>query len=613
MKNLITSILKRNTNGAQYIPFVDGTRFIAIFLVILQHFNERILKYADFNLNSSSIEGIWSFAMSRGTIGVFIFFTLSGFILSAPFYSNSGRTSFSYKNFIKRRLERLEPSYIIWMTFFALVLLIMGFNFQETLSHWFFSLVYLHNIVYSEYSIINPVAWSLEVEFQYYLISPIIAKTYFQMRSTGKRRALMTIFILSFIFIEHMLGWQLQPFKASLLGNLHHFLLGIMIYDYFKSTEDLKRNYIWDIVFVITLPLLGLTWREQILPAYIFEFALFFFFISLFRSRVINTIISNKVLTIFGGMCYTIYLIHLPLLEGLVPGLLKLSGISEYWMAFIVLLPLVLLAILMVTVPSYILLEKPFMKRNWFQSFSKSNSEIKLNKSLIKKIGICLIIFLPGITKAENPNQVKLKSLEELMDLALMNSGALPAIEQQQIQVGEEIKKIRKGWMDFIYITGGASYGNGVIQDEIINAGIYGLNYSNRQNTNYNLGLNLRLPISKIGLNNSEIKVKKAKIQELEYLKKSEGHLLKEKVIYHYNQLTYYLNEIEIQSHVLENNRTDMEMNEQSFEKGFMDLNIYKSSVEIYYQTKLKYEKALNEAEFNRNILEEITGSNIYQ
>ncbi|MFT7057011.1 MAG: peptidoglycan/LPS O-acetylase OafA/YrhL, partial [Roseivirga sp.] len=231
--------LARNPSG-KYIPFIDGLRFLAIMPVIFQHANERLLKYSGEIGVLSAWETQLSFLLSRGTIGVFIFFAVSGFVLTLPFAK--GNLKLDYKTYLTRRLTRIEPPFIFWISCFALILLIQGnMGIGNVLSHYLATITYSHNIIYGEYSIINPVAWSLEVEIQYYLIAPFIGLLYFNQKNLAARRSLLIAFTFVLLTYQYVLGWNVYPFKASLLGQLQYFLIGMLMADLYAN--DNKKAY----------------------------------------------------------------------------------------------------------------------------------------------------------------------------------------------------------------------------------------------------------------------------------------------------------------------------------------------------------------------------------
>lgn len=372
MKHLYNylSSFKRKTSSGKFIPFVDGLRFLAILPVIIQHASERLLKYNPQIEIQSGIEQQAEFLISRGAIGVIIFFTLSGFILSLPFAK--GNTAFSYKQYLGRRLTRLEPPFIFWMSCFAIILLIQSKLSLSTITeHWLSSLFYVHTMAYQEFSIINPVAWSLEVEIQYYLIAPFLAILYFNQSDKRFRRAFLIIFILLFLCYQHAFGWHLFPIKASLLGHFHHFLIGMLVADLYKNETVWvnRKQIIWDIIAPLSMLIMAYTWTEEFAKTLIMNVALLALFLSAIKGRVFPALLSLNAIAIIGGMCYTIYLIHLPLLE-LLYSLIGDFGQSTAWwlqlsISLLIALPLVLLSSMI----GYRLIEQPFMNKNAAKHF----------------------------------------------------------------------------------------------------------------------------------------------------------------------------------------------------------------------------------------------------
>jgi peptidoglycan/LPS O-acetylase OafA/YrhL len=362
MKNYFGS-LQRSTSSGKFIPFVDGLRFLAIMPVVLQHASERLMKYNP-NISLMGWEEEAHFLISRGAIGVFIFFALSGFILSLPF---AGKPKpFNYGKYLGRRLTRLEPPYIFWMSLFAVILLIQSnIPLGQLIEHWIASLFYVHTAAYGEFSIINPVAWSLEVEIQYYLLAPFMAMAYFRQPDVKFRRWALIVLMILFLGYQHAFGWQVFPIKASILGHLQHFLIGMLMADLYKNETDWvnKKHVIWDFIAPIAILVMAYTWTEQLGKTIIMNMAMAAIFLAAFKGKYFVKFLSIKWITVIGGMCYTIYLIHLPILElvySLIGDFGQSSDLSlQLSISLIIALPVVLIS----SVIGYKTIEQPFMKR----------------------------------------------------------------------------------------------------------------------------------------------------------------------------------------------------------------------------------------------------------
>src|SRR5690606_13995932 len=120
-------------------------------------------------------------AISYGNYGVQLFFVISGFILALPFARHhlAGGRRVSIAGYFKRRALRLEPTYLINLAILHAAHVLIGAGGVRAdpgglLPHLGVSAVYLHNMVYGESSAINGVAWSLEIEIQFYLLAPLL-------------------------------------------------------------------------------------------------------------------------------------------------------------------------------------------------------------------------------------------------------------------------------------------------------------------------------------------------------------------------------------------------------------------------------------------------------
>ncbi|MEJ0031883.1 MAG: hypothetical protein WDO15_16580 [Bacteroidota bacterium] len=97
----------------------------------------------------------------------------------------------------------------------------------------------------------------------------------------------------------------------------------------------------------------------------LFLFSLFLLVFSVFKSTWFNRIITLPWITAIGGMCYTIYLIHLPIIETLYP-VTKGITLTQYFgpnllLQFIILGPV----ILAISILFFLTIEKPCMNKDW--------------------------------------------------------------------------------------------------------------------------------------------------------------------------------------------------------------------------------------------------------
>jgi peptidoglycan/LPS O-acetylase OafA/YrhL len=143
----------------RHIPQLDGLRAFAVLLVLLAH------AAVDFT-------GVASFRWidRYGSLGVQLFFVLSGFLITRILLESKGSPHF-FRNFFVRRALRIYPLYYAVLAF----VIFSGVVHQHGVSWWPYVL-YLSNIVYSgnqQPAPLGPV-WSLAVEEQFYLLWPFI-------------------------------------------------------------------------------------------------------------------------------------------------------------------------------------------------------------------------------------------------------------------------------------------------------------------------------------------------------------------------------------------------------------------------------------------------------
>lgn len=321
--------------------------------------------------------------LSNGHIGVYIFFAISGFILALPFgKSTLVEKKISLKTYYLRRLTRLELPYLICMTalFLAFVALKHG-AFSGLFPHFLASLVYMHRIIYDTWSPINPPAWTLEVEVQFYLIAPFLAMAYFRIPSVA-RRSILLIVIFVKILLTNLTPW-LDPFTLSLPYLFEFFLVGLLIADIFltewKSQPIRKKFYDLLTIFSVVILFSTWTWDKNLEWKFIFIGSLFLTVYGAMRSVHVNNFLKNPWITGLGGMCYSIYLLHLGLIEFFIMIYKHFLPSEAYWINYWIGLVLFIPILLLICIPFFLLVEKPCMDSEWprklAQKFKFKNSK----------------------------------------------------------------------------------------------------------------------------------------------------------------------------------------------------------------------------------------------
>lgn len=367
--------LRRHTSSGLYVPELDGLRFAAILFVFLYHLSGDVVRH---NLSEASAPPSSFYVLtSRLNIGVPLFFVISGMILGLPFarfWLGKG-SKVSLKRYFVRRLTRLEPPYLIAMVaFFVLKLVGHRGTVEQMLPHLAASIVYLHGLIYREFSSINSVAWSLEVEVQFYILAPLLA-TVFAIGNRWIRRAVIAAAMMLMAFwnpwIVDLNAARLSPAvwlrHLSLAGNIQYFLAGFLLTDFFLLMPPaLHRSRHWDLVTLLGWPIFlymlaaapGVTYTALPALVLVLYFAVFY---GSYSNRAFATVWVASI----GGMCYSIYLLHnyLIALIGLVTERIgqTLSFEARFAIQALLMTPIVLA----ISICFYRLIEQPCMDPDW--------------------------------------------------------------------------------------------------------------------------------------------------------------------------------------------------------------------------------------------------------
>lgn len=156
-----------------YRPGLDGLRGIAVALVLVNHTG---LPYTG----------------TAGTVGVNVFFVLSGFLITRLLLEEKNRYgSVSLKYFYQRRALRIFPAMYAYLAVTAVVAVIFG----ESLKQVAHAGLYVANFARSggEVMPLMPHTWSLAMEEQFYLIWPVLLVALMAVLVTAQRRTITVV------------------------------------------------------------------------------------------------------------------------------------------------------------------------------------------------------------------------------------------------------------------------------------------------------------------------------------------------------------------------------------------------------------------------------------
>jgi len=365
--------LRRVTSSGRFIPEIDGLRFVAILSVYVYHLNGYLLeKGASFPVGSTTTRFVT--LLSHGNNGVQLFFVISGFILGLPFASHflSGERRVSLRAYFFRRLTRLEPPYMLSMVLvFTLLILYVGQSAQVLLPHLVASLLYVHNLVYASGSSINAVAWSLEVEIQFYVLVPLLAALFAIRNARWRRIAIIGLILLAIVLRATLVSQATPRLDRSIVGQLQYFLVGFLLADVYvcRNWSASSVHPTWDCVSLVGWPALFILWTQPTINVWVFPAFAFLLCCAALRGPWSRRLFSNTWIATIGGMCYTIYLFHYQLISFVGSRALQVRLANSYAWAYLSVFFFVTPVVLIACTAFFVLVEKPCMQPDWPRRF----------------------------------------------------------------------------------------------------------------------------------------------------------------------------------------------------------------------------------------------------
>jgi len=321
-----------------------------------------------------------------GGTGVLLFFTLSGYILHAGIrraIEKDGKLKGAFlKKYFVRRLTRLEPPYIILITVIFVFLSVTGYSsgfgansatqVTTLVNSYWASFFYVHQAVFDQAPMINPPLWSLEIEVQFYIIAPAVSLVLYGMFAKWSKEAIVISVALAVLWTAFFYGTTAFPMVNQVLLIIQFlpvFFVGIMFgevssRDLLKMSPKLADLLAWiGLTTMLAIQLFDIhTWYLEllfILPAH------YFILNGAIHGSGFKRLLSINWIATFGGMCYSIYLIHLPAMEFIATPIGKILRGSPFELFLPVQIVLLIGLAMVPSVLYYIFIERPCMNPNW--------------------------------------------------------------------------------------------------------------------------------------------------------------------------------------------------------------------------------------------------------
>lgn len=297
----------------KYLKSLDGLRAIAVILVLAFHGNLPIFP--------------------SGFIGVDMFFVLSGFLITSIILDDLRKNNFSFKEFYRRRLWRLQPA-LIASSIFSILLAVI-FYLPDDLNKQLESLnkvfLFTSNAFFSKSTTAYAApdstiwlllhTWSLAIEWQWYLFLPIALYFLFKKANTKHSIYIAGALLVAFAIIS-LIKSQTNPENSyySLISRAFEFMFGSFIVltrlDKVKI-PSIAFSIIGLIGFLIVMIIASMKNISSGYPNYysiIICLATSLLIISSCNeSNAINRALSIPAIVKIGVLSYSLYLWHWPL------------------------------------------------------------------------------------------------------------------------------------------------------------------------------------------------------------------------------------------------------------------------------------------------------------
>ena len=298
----------------QFRTDINGLRGWAVLLVLLFHYE------------------IWRF--NGGFLGVDIFFVISGFLMASIISNSNEKNNFSILNFYLRRARRIIPALltlIILIIFIGLIILppqeLITLSEHAGSSILFFSnFTYMDEAGYFDAVSINKWllhTWSLSVEWQFYLLYPILLKFFYTLVSKNNiyfKNLIFHILLFIALILLSFKSLDLKPEFAFFMlpARAWELIAGSIVFYIFKVKKIENGLPVYSALGIISLVILSITIDDSVdWPGIYTLFTVLATSLIILNNNQSNFLIHNYPIQKLGDISYSLYLWHWPIFVGL--------------------------------------------------------------------------------------------------------------------------------------------------------------------------------------------------------------------------------------------------------------------------------------------------------
>ena len=318
--------------------------------------------------------------MTVGWLGVTIFFVLSGFLLSMHLLDSlERRDEGTLKRYFLARIRRVIPAYWAQIAILVVVAVVTARALPAWIEYVPQHLFMLHNLSEKASYAINPVYWTLPIEFAFYFLLPFIGIRLAARDTWPTRKLYIALALLYLVSVAISVAYRVAVFPLGdaniawisnqLPGTIDQFMLGTVLaaalrraHREGRSLSPLASNALTVTGFAGTVALIYYLdanhqtfWTGHHAVYWWYSANAFFagvLVLGVASGGALSRILfANPLAVAIGTISYSLYLWHYPVLEWL-------RDIQVgYAMFFAVAIP----AALAVSALSYWLFERPFL------------------------------------------------------------------------------------------------------------------------------------------------------------------------------------------------------------------------------------------------------------
>ncbi|HBU5836331.1 acyltransferase [Klebsiella pneumoniae] len=304
-----------------------------------------------------------------------VFIILSGFVI---FFMIDNKKQ-PYLQYITQRFFRIFPLYILVL---IVSIILIGFTrdvfllypeahattrrialideyLEYPAAHFLAHITLLQGLIPgfllkdSAYTIVGQ-AWSISVEWQFYILAPFLFFLASHLRSPRNIIVLFLIAVFMLVFGFYLSG-------GFLGNNFAPFLIGFLSFFVYKNSEKIAFSQL-QYVIILAIILFAFFLRKDAMPYIIWCIVLGFIMIyhKTNQNNFVVRFLDNKFVLFLGKISYSIYLVHMVVLVFVLHlrYLLNINGIEAYFFVISV----TFLTTIFLSSITYYFVEQPFIK-----------------------------------------------------------------------------------------------------------------------------------------------------------------------------------------------------------------------------------------------------------